>query len=168
MKIITSEAVYVQKNDIAFLNQTDLAIPASIFLKVFGNGVTIINDKNRFEFVKFEEESEIQFFKELDWIVDYDLVKDLDESQIIELGKTIAKQKNEIAKKYNAMSITKRQENQSMFYECERLEFKMYSLRDILWFKQGQIHFDLPGTSKDNKKRHLGKILSKFKKTHNL
>ena len=167
MKIITSEAVYVQKNDIAFLNQTDLAIPTSIFLKVFGNGVTIINDNNRFEFIKFEEESEIQFFKELDWIVDYDLVKDLDESQIIELGKTIAEQKNEIAKKYNAMSNTKRRENQSMVYECERLNFKMYSLRDILWFKQGQIYFDLPGASKDNKKRYLGKILSNFKKNHN-
>ena len=63
MKIITSEAVYVQKNDIGFLNQTDLSIPASIFLKVFGNGITIIDNSNRFEFVKFEEESEIDFFK---------------------------------------------------------------------------------------------------------
>ena len=34
MKIITDSAVYVQKNDIAYLNQTDLAIPASIFMKV--------------------------------------------------------------------------------------------------------------------------------------
>jgi len=57
MKIITSEAVYVQKNDIGFLNQTDLPIPASIFMKVFGNGVTIIDNSNRFEFVKFEEKS---------------------------------------------------------------------------------------------------------------
>lgn len=168
MKIITSEAVYVQKNDIAFLNQTNLAIPASIFLKVFGNGVTIINDKNRFEFIKFEEESEIEFFRSLDWIVDYDSVKDLDESQIIELGQTVAQQKNQIAKKYNAMSNNKRRENQSMVYECERLDFKMYSLRDILWFKQGRIHFDLPSISKDDEKKSIRRILSRFKKTHNL
>ena len=39
MKIITKNAVYIQKNDIAYLNHaTDLPIPASIFVKVFGNG----------------------------------------------------------------------------------------------------------------------------------
>ena len=37
MKIITDNAVYVQKNDIAYLNQTDLAIPASIFMKIFSS-----------------------------------------------------------------------------------------------------------------------------------
>ena len=54
MKIITDSAVYVQKNDIAYLNQTDLAIPASIFMKVFGSGIVIIDDSNRYEFVEFD------------------------------------------------------------------------------------------------------------------
>ena len=144
MKIITSEAVYVQKNDIGFLNQTDLPIPASIFLKVFGNGITIIDNSNRFEFVKFEEESEIEFFKNLDWIVDYDSVKDLDESQIIELGNTVVQQKNNIATQYNSMTYDERRANKHMILECERLDLKILSLRDALWFKQGHIHFDLP------------------------
>ena len=56
MKIITNDSAYVQKNDIAYLNSSDLPIPASIFMKVFGNGVTIINDSNRYDFVKFDEE----------------------------------------------------------------------------------------------------------------
>ena len=62
MKIITNDAVYVQKNDMGFLNQTDLLIPVSVFLKVFGNGITIIDDSNRFEFIKFEDKEEIEFF----------------------------------------------------------------------------------------------------------
>ena len=33
MKIFRNDAVYVQKNDIAYLNNTDLSIPASIFRK---------------------------------------------------------------------------------------------------------------------------------------
>lgn len=170
MKIITNEAVYVQKNDIGFLNQTDLQIPASIFMKVFGNRVTVINDSNRFEFVKFEEESEIEFFRSLDWIVDYNLVKNLDESQIIELGQAVAQQKNNIAQKYNAMTNDERIANEYMFYECQLLDFKMYSLRDIIWFKQGHIHFDLPdgidfpATCKKDEEKGLSKILSKFKK----
>lgn len=172
MKIITSEAIYVQKNDIGFLNQTDLEIPASIFLKVFGNGITIIDNSNRFEFVKFEEEREIEFFKNLDWIVDYDLVKDLDESQIIELGQEVAQQKNKIAMQYNAMSNNERRENEHMVFECERLDFKMYSLRDALWFKQGHLQFDLPDGidftegCKKVEEKGLRRILSKFRKNN--
>ena len=78
MKIITSEAIYVQKNDIGFLNQTDLAIPASIFLKVFGNGITIIDNSNRFEFVKFEEEREIYSYHILPVVTKNDGTIDLD------------------------------------------------------------------------------------------
>lgn len=170
MKIITSEAVYVQKNDIGFLNHTDLAIPASIFLKVFGNGITIIDNSNRFEFVKFEEECEIEFFKNLDWIVDYDSVKDLDESQIIELAQVVAQQKNNIASKYLSMTDDEQRANRDMVFECEILDFKMYSLREILWFKQGHLKFDLPGgiefseISKKAPEKGLEKILRKFQK----
>ena len=127
-----------------FLSHSDSSIPASIFLKVFGDGITIIDNSNRFEFIKFEEKSEIEFFKSQDWIVDFDDVKNLDDVQFIELGQSIAKQKNDIAIKYNAMSNEERVDNQYLFFECERLDFKMYSLRDILWLKQGHIHFDLP------------------------
>lgn len=170
MKIITSNAVYVQKNDIGFLNQTDLPIPASIFMKVFGKGVTIIDNSNRFEFVKFEEESEIEFFRNLDWIIDYDLVKGLGEEQIIELGQGIAQEKNTIAQTFNAMSDDKRRANEHLVYECERLDFKMYSLRDVLRFKQGHIQFALPDGidcsegCKEVEEKGLRRILSKFKK----
>ena len=48
MKIFRNDAVYVQKNDIAYLKNTDLSIPASIFMKVFGSGIVIIDDSNRY------------------------------------------------------------------------------------------------------------------------
>ena len=79
MKIITDNAAYVQKNDLMYLNSSSLAIPGSIYMKVFGWGITVINDRNRYEFVKFEEDSEIEFFKDIDWMIDYNEVKDLTE-----------------------------------------------------------------------------------------
>ena len=33
MKIITNDAAYVQMNDLMHLNQSDLPIPASVFMK---------------------------------------------------------------------------------------------------------------------------------------
>ena len=97
MKIITNNSVFVQKNDIAYLNQSDLAIPASIFMKVFGSGVVIIDDSNRYDFVEFNAPEEIEFFKGIDWMIDYNQVKDLSEKETIALGQSIAEEKNEIA-----------------------------------------------------------------------
>ena len=77
MKIFKDNSVYVQKNDMVYLNQTDIPIPASIFMKVFGNGITIIDERNRYEFVKFEAPEEVEFFQNQDWIVDYNEIKNL-------------------------------------------------------------------------------------------
>ena len=63
MKIITEKEVYVQKNDIAYLNQTDLPILASVFTKLLDKGIIIIDNSNRYEFVKFDKPEEIEYFK---------------------------------------------------------------------------------------------------------
>ena len=157
MKIITENAVYVQKNDIAYLHHTDLPIPASIFMKVFGNGIVIINDDNRYEFEKFEDPSEIEFFNGLDWIIDYNSVKDLSDDEIIEMGQRIAKAKNQIAEQFNSMSKDERKKNLGMVTQCELLDFKMYSLRDILWFKQGHLKMTLP-----DKEKGIQKLMRSF------
>lgn len=144
MKIITNDSAYVQKNDISYLNLSDLPIPASIFMKVFGNGVTIINDSNRYDFVKFDEESEIEYFKDLDWMIDYNEVKDLSEDEIIKLAESIGEEQDKIATTFNSMAEEERKNHADMVTKCDLLEFKFYSLRDVLWFKQGHIPMELP------------------------
>ena len=152
MKITKEGSIFVQKNDITFLNHTDLAIPASIIRKVFGNGVVIIDDRNRYEFIEFNTPEEIEFFQSLDWIVDYDKVKDLSEEETIALAQSISDERNEIAKMFNSMSSEDRKQNEDMLMQFELLGFKMYSLRDILWFKQGHIKMVLPGQENGFKK----------------
>lgn len=142
MKIITNDSAYVQKNDISYLNLSDLPIPASIFMKVFGNGVTIINDSNRYDFVKFDEESEIEYFKDLDWMIDYNEVKDLSEDEIIKLAESIGEEQDKIATTFNSMAEEERKNHADMVTKCDLLEFKFYSLRDVLWFKQGHIQWN--------------------------
>lgn len=144
MKIITDNAVYVQKNDIAYLNQTDLAIPASIFMKVFDSGIVIIDDSSRYEFVEFDDPKEIEFFRGIDWMIDYNEVKDLSEEETITLGQSIVEETNSIAQRFNSMTPEERKENMNMVSQYELLDFKIYSLRDILLFKQGHIKMELP------------------------
>ena len=90
MKIITDDAAYVQKNDFAYLNHSELPIPASIFLKVCESGVFIVCDENRYDFIKFSEPHEIEFFKDIDWIIDYNDVKDLSLEDIVEVANKIS------------------------------------------------------------------------------
>ena len=144
MKIITDSAVYVQKNDIAYLNSADFAMPISVFMKVFGKGITIIDDSNRYDFVKFEDESDREFFKGLDWIIDYNEVKNLSEEQIVGLLNNIGDVQQKVVITFNSMSEEERRAHSDMVTQCELLEFKFYSLRDILWFKQGHISMKLP------------------------
>lgn len=145
MKIITENAIYVQKNDLSQLYKMDSAIPASVFLKTFfENGVVIIDDSNRFEFVKFNDKKDIDFFKSTDWIVDYNEVKDLSEDEIIELAHNIYDGRNQIATKFNSMSDEEKDNNLDMINKCELLDFKLASLRDVLLFKKGDLIITLP------------------------
>lgn len=144
MKIITDNAVYVQKNDIAYLLQTNLEIPAAIFTQVFERGITIIDDSNRYEFVRFTTPEVIDFFRNIHWIIDYNEIKDLSEKEILALGQSIAQEQNTIASRFNSMSSQEKQANSNLVSQCELFGYKIYALRDFLWFKQGHLQMKLP------------------------
>lgn len=144
MKIITNDAAYVQKNDIAYLNQTDLDIPASIYLKACETGTFIVDDSNRYEFIRFNKSDEIQFFKNQDWILDYNQVKDMTEDELIEYGERIITQYNELAKTFNALSEQERIQNTELDMRCDLLGFQIFSLHDFIFYRKGLLEMQLP------------------------
>ena len=144
MKIIRDGSVFIQKGDMAVLSASDMPIPASIFMKFFDQDVVINDGKNRYEFVEFNDESEIDFFKGLDWLIDYDEVKNLSGDDIQQLMYTTNTQRNVIAEKFNSMTPEEKENNQGMVNKCNLLLYKIDSLRDFYWFKQGYIKMQLP------------------------
>lgn len=178
MKIIMNDCVYVQKHDLVYLLNNEQNILSSVFNKLFGDTIFIVNDDNRYEFVKFDTLEEIEYFKNLDWIIDYNAVKDLSEEEFIKLGEELAMDMNSLANIFNEMNEDERASHLELIEAHEKCEFKMYSLRDILWFKQGHIKMNLPEgveypvgyvdhTQKEceqKKEKGLRRILSKFKK----
>ena len=132
MKILTENAIYVQKNDMTYLSRMAKSIPSSILIQVYGKGAETIDD------------NEIEFFKNLDWIVDYQVLKNLTDEEIYSMGQDILNEKNRIARQFNLLSPVERKKNISMVNECELLDYKLYSIRDILWFNQGHIYIKLP------------------------
>ena len=82
-------------------------------------------------------------------------------------------EKNAVAKKFNAMSKKDKEANQHLITECEKLEFKMLSVRDILWMRQGHIKIELPYEArkeeekieeKKEEKKGLKGFFSRFKR----
>lgn len=144
MKIVTYNAVYVQKNDLVYLNyvcKTDLiSIPKKI-----ENDIELIDSDNGFEFVKFREKSEIEYFKGLDWIIDYNEIKGLSIESVIKIWLCIAEEKSLVSMHYNEIPKEEQINYQNMFKKCKILDLKMYNLlRDIIWLKNGNISLKLP------------------------
>lgn len=144
MKIITNDATYVQKNDIAYLNQTDLDIPTSIYLKTCETGTFIVDDSNRYEFIRFNKSDEIQFFKNQDWILDYNQVKDKTEDELIEYCERIITQYNELAETFNALSEQEQMQNTELDMQCDLLAFKLFSLQEFIFYRKGLLEMQLP------------------------
>lgn len=167
MKIIADGKAYVQLNDVMYIiNHLDnIPVPASVFNTVFKDCQPIIcTDSNRYEFIEFDDEEAIKFFRELDYSVDYLAFKDKSEDEIIQEGSKVAEEKNALARKFNQMSDDEKRENQSIVSECEMLEFKIFSIRDIVWMKQGHLKIKLPKTSETKQEKPFDKIKKIFKK----
>ena len=77
-------------------------------------------------------------------MIDYDEVKDLSCDEISNLCMEVAKEQSQIVAAYNDMPTDERRCCGNMINKCQLLEFKFFSLRDFLWFKQGNIHMILP------------------------
>lgn len=164
MKIILNGKAYVQLNDVMYIinNLDDIAVPASIFNTVFKDAKPVIcTDSNRYEFIEFTDKDAIKFFEEMDCSVDYLSLKDLSEEEIIQKGVEVAEEKNKWAKKYNEMSDEDKRKNQAIVSKCEMLDFKMMSIRDIVWMKQGHLKIKLPKIDTEEKKE---KGINKIKK----
>ena len=169
MKIVLEDKVYVQLNDIMYLihNLDGVAIPAGLLEIVFKNGEPFCcTDDNRYDFIEFRDKQSIEFFKGFDYSVDYLFFKDMSVEEVIDIGKSLSDERNNLAKKFNEMSNEDKEKNISIISECELLDFKLESLRDIVWMKKGYLKIKLPKIDQINggKSKGLDKIKKLFKK----
>lgn len=151
------EVVYVQMQDMGFLNSIDDPIPASIFMQVFGNGVTMIGEKNRFNYVRFEQEKEVEFFRNIEAITDYDEFANLNLEEIEAKATEVGNRINEIVEQYNSMSQDERKKNNTkMLEDCEKLKYKYQWIATIYLAKHNNEKLPMPNES-IQKKKHFGK-----------
>lgn len=138
------EKVYAQMNDIMFImHETDIAMPAAIIAKVFKNVVTV-NDSNRFDFVEFYDKEVVEFFKQLDWIIDYSVYIKMSDEEIAAEANKVAAEDREIVEKYNSMNEEDRKNNSNLIQEHELKSYKVQFLSQIYGLKHEVIEMPLP------------------------
>lgn len=168
MKLYQNNVMYVQRKDIASLISSDIEIPGSIFARTFGMcEASCVDSTNRNDYIKFYETDEIDFFNSLDWIIDYNDIKDFDENQLIELGESIANKRKNIAITFNKMDEHDKAANADMIVQCELLDYKLASLSELIWTKRNKQSLKLPNgvdckVQNKEKKIVLKKILNKI------
>lgn len=138
------EVVYVQRQDMVHLFESNIAFPASIYNKVFDKPVGIIDETNRFEFIKFEKESEVEFFKKIKSIIDLDDYKDLTEEQFMKKMEKMVDEANSIGYSWNEMSLQDRVKNQNLFWEREDLEYMLTFLCELFFVLRGEKTMPFP------------------------
>lgn len=161
MKILRNEygkeVIYVQMQEMGFLNSLDFPIPTSIYTQVFCSGVTMIGEHNRFDYIRFEKEDEVKYFKDLDAIIDYDQFSNLSLEELKNKSAALEEKINSIVDKYNLMSIEERKENTTLFLDYEKMKYMDEWIEVIFSAKILDEKLPMPKKSQQKKKILLKK-----------
>ena len=156
MKVFKNGKVYVQNEDLILILRSGELMPTSVLEKFYGNSPVIIVQDNMEDYVEFEETDQVEFFKRLDWIVDYDEVKNLSTEELEKLYDDTKDEMVKIRNKYSDLS-----QNDDC-YEKDSIRFellgnKLYSLSKIQYFKARKLELALPNET------GICRLIRKFK-----
>ena len=157
MKVFKNGKVYVQNEDLVLILRSGELMPTSVLEKIYGNGPVIIVQDNMEDYVEFEEADQVEFFKKLDWIVDYDEMKNLSLEELENLYDDTKDEMVKIRNKYSDLS-----QNDNDCYEKDSIRFellgnKLYSLSKIQYFKARKLELALPNET------GICRLIRKFK-----
>ena len=164
MKIIKDDTTYIQIKDLKRLRDSKLLTNSLLFiLHVLSNNCLEYKDD---EFIKVED-PDINF-ENVNWIINFDDIKNDSEDDLIKKCNELISQRNQIADQYNEFSIKDRIKNIKLLITSKDLEYTINCYKDLLEVKRGDKSLELPkgvdfpeGFIKENK---VKKLINKLKK----
>lgn len=161
MKLCIKNDIFVQEYDLVYLTKAaaikKVLIPNSI-LDNYTKKMLKVDKKTKFNFIKFSQPEEIEFLKQMDFILDFGDFSNLSNEEILEIQAGFAYEKNEILKKFYDLSEKEKNISYSFFVKnCTLIDYKINSVWDFLRYRKSEISFKLPKEFNRKKKisRHL-------------
>jgi len=176
MKVFMNNKVYVQKQDLDFLKSgmEYLKYPSSIFDNMEEKGINepfYVNDSNKYDFVGFDKECEITFFKNCEWIIDFDSYIEMTNEELVNEISNLFKEGVNYSNSFNELPANIRKEKYSQMIEfMGLLIYKQSSIKQIYKYKNGDIDvIPLPKKEEEEKKEEkrkttFQKVLKIFRK----
>lgn len=165
MKIVRNGTTYIQIKDLKRLRDSNMLLTNSLLfiLHILSNDYLDYKDE---DFIKLEDK-DIDF-NNVDWIIDFDDIKNCSEEDLINICNNLIGERNTIADKYNHYSIKDRIKNIKMLIKSKDLGYTINCYKDLLEVKRGNKELDLPkgvdfpeGFIKENKVKKLIHKLTK-------
>ena len=148
------EKLYLQISDIIFIFSHEIDIPESV-KQDFNDKLKIKNrrglEDNPYTFKMFTEPETISYISGLDYIIDYDEYKKLEVPDIYQEAYLLQDKKQQLAVEFNKLSLKDREKKQDVVRLCDEIDFKIFSLRDLVWFKEGSLSMIIPGSKRARK-----------------
>lgn len=138
MKVFRNGKVYVQVEDLLTVTCACKNIPKSILRKFFA-----IKQYNIDEYLEFIEDDEIEFFKSLYWVIDYDCIKTYSIEELHTLLHDIENRLNRLNKDYDLYT----EENPDYKYGFNKvwiLDVFAKTIRKVLFFKENNLDLHIP------------------------
>lgn len=127
MKIFKDNIVYVQLEDLNYIIKKELDFPKNLIPKTIEQGYVFIDEKNQYNFIGYNEKNIVEYFKNLELIVDYDNIKNLSADELNRICNRLLHDK-ELSKED----------------EYDSIEYKYYQINKFLSFKEGNEDLNLP------------------------
>ena len=137
------EVVFVQKKDVSYFITEGREIPLCILEVFYKDGVNPVDDDLR-EFLKIEREEAVRFFKEKDYIIDYEQYKDFTVRQLERKIKRVGKEIIEIEQKIEKSTdddIRQIAQKVEAYCDKEYLRYELFLLKDL---KEGKTKINFP------------------------
>ena len=166
MKIFNNEngveKIYVQQNDLKILfDYEEQAIPHMIFQKFFTE-IGFFDSETLMEFIEFDDPIEVDFFKNLNWLIDYNDYIQLDNRELKFQTQSISQEIAKILENYD--NTEDEEEKYWLLQECNLKKYMLECINEIFELKIGQSEIVLPNFSeKQIKENFLKKLLKKDK-----
>ena len=137
------EVVFVQERDVFYFIRKNRKIPSIILEEYYKDGVKPV-DADLSKFVKIDSDDAVKFFKEKDYIIDYNQYKDFTVRQLERKIKRVRKEIIKIEQKIiNSTDDDIRQIAQKVetYYDNEQLKYELFLLKDL---KEGNTKINFP------------------------
>ena len=144
MKVISGNRVWVQKYNLSNLLKTleslSIRVNDKVIIKIYGD-VFICTEDTMYDFVDFEGKEMVEFFKSLDFIIDYYDVKDKSFNELVSLEKKI---REDALKQASEVSNAKGQKI------CHAAYLKLCDIDTYLGFLKGYLNYTIPLRDENN------------------